>query len=95
MENVDQPFIEKMAEKSDGFSGREIMKMVIAWHDAAFALEIPVLTPDIMEKILLRFQDMHEIKKEWGEEGSELLAKLQSPELVGRMHGHKDPTMEI
>lgn len=29
--------------------------MVIAWHDAAFTLPDPVLTPDLMERVLQKF----------------------------------------
>jgi len=29
--------------------------MVVAWHDAAFTLPEPILTPDIMRKILNKF----------------------------------------
>jgi hypothetical protein len=52
-----------MAEESEGFSGRELLKMVVAWHDAAFALPIPVLTPEIMTSILLKFKHQHTLKK--------------------------------
>lgn len=87
MEGVDHTIIERIAKKAEGFSGREIVKMVVAWHDAAFALDNPVLTPDVMEKILDRLKEMHEVKVGWGEKESELLSKLHSPELVARMHG--------
>ncbi len=87
MQGVDHSVIERIAKKAEGFSGREIVKMVVAWHDAAFALENPILTPEIMEKILDRLREMHNTKQGWGEKESELLLKLHSPELVARMHG--------
>jgi ATPase family AAA domain-containing protein 3A/B len=52
MENIDKDTIEDIALKTDGFSGREITKMTIAWHDAAFTLPDPVLSPDLMYKVL-------------------------------------------
>lgn len=36
MEGVTKDVVEEIARESEGFSGREIMKMVVAWHDAAF-----------------------------------------------------------
>ena len=36
-DNFSKDVIIDIAQKSEGFSGREITKMVIAWHDAAFA----------------------------------------------------------
>jgi hypothetical protein len=32
------------------------MKMVVAWHDAAFATPDAVLSPELMEKILNKFK---------------------------------------
>jgi hypothetical protein len=55
MEGVDHAVIEKVAAECEGFSGREIHKMVVAWHDAAFTLPQAILTPDLMDKILQKF----------------------------------------
>lgn len=55
MEGVTKEVIDEIAKKTQGFSGREITKMVIAWHDAAFTLPDPVLTPDLMERVLTKF----------------------------------------
>ena len=48
MQDVTQELIEQIAAESEGFSGREIMKMVVAWHDAAFATPDATLTPELM-----------------------------------------------
>ena len=56
MEGVSHDIIHEMAEGSDGFSGRELHKMVVAWHDAAFTMPTAVLTPEIMKKILNKFK---------------------------------------
>jgi len=55
MENVNHDIIHEMAEQSNGFSGRELHKMVVAWHDAAFTLPTAVLTPELMKKIMHKF----------------------------------------
>ena len=57
MEGVDNTVIEQMAHKTEDFSGREIFKMVVGWHDAAFAKSDPVLTPELMQNVLDRFVD--------------------------------------
>lgn len=59
MENISKETIDEIAAKSVGFSGREITKMVVAWHDAAFTLPDPVLSPDLMHKILKKFLLQH------------------------------------
>jgi ATPase family AAA domain-containing protein 3A/B len=56
MKDVTQDLIERVAEETDGFSGREIMKMVVAWHDAAFATPEAQLTPELMDKVLNKFK---------------------------------------
>ena len=56
MEGVTTEIVQEIAEASEGFSGRELTKMVIAWHDAAFTLPEPVLTPDLMRRVLKKFQ---------------------------------------
>jgi len=65
MEGVNHEVIEDIAKQSEGFSGRELTKMVIAWHDAAFTTDEAALTPDIMYKILKKFHLQHDLKKTW------------------------------
>ena len=59
MDGVTKEVISQIAADTKGFSGREITKMVIAWHDAAFAAPDPVLKPDLMFKVLEKFKLQH------------------------------------
>ena len=59
MEGVSKEIVEQVAEATEGFSGRELMKMVVAWHDAAFTMPSAVLTPELMDRVLKRFQIQH------------------------------------
>ena len=52
MEGISHEIIERISQQTEGFSGREIMKMVVAWHDAAFTTPDLLLTPDILDRIL-------------------------------------------
>ena len=81
MEGVDNDVIESLAKETGDFSGREIMKMVVALHDAAFALPDPVLTPDLIRKMLLKFKDMHNVRQNWTRKESEFFSNLQKPEI--------------
>ncbi len=76
MENVNHDIIHEMAEQSNGFSGRELHKMVVAWHDAAFTLPTAVLTPELMKKIMHKFQLQHKLKETWTKEESMLFEKM-------------------
>jgi hypothetical protein len=50
--------------------------MVVAWHDAAFTLPEPILTPEIMRKILHKFHLQHKLKKTWTKEESLVFEKM-------------------
>ena len=76
MEGVSREIVQEMAENTEGFSGRELQKMVVAWHDAAFTLPEPILTPDIMRKILNKFHLQHKLKKTWTKEEQLIMGKL-------------------
>lgn len=76
MEGVSNEYIGELAKKIDGFSGREIFKMVVAWHDAAFSKPDPVLTPELMETILDRFKKQHSQKENWSKKDEKLLEKM-------------------
>jgi ATPase family AAA domain-containing protein 3A/B len=76
MENIDKELIEKIAAQTEGFSGREIMKMTVAWHDAAFTTTDLVLTPDIMEKVLQKFKLQHQLKATWTRDEALLYGKM-------------------
>lgn len=39
--------------------------MVIAWHDAAFAMPDAVLGPELMQRILEKFHLQHKLKETW------------------------------
>lgn len=76
MEGVSNEYISDLAKRIDGFSGREIFKMVVSWHDAAFSKPDPVLTPELMEEILEKFIKQHEQKATWTKKETKLLEKM-------------------
>lgn len=50
--------------------------MVVAWHDAAFALPEPILTPEVMRKVLNKFHLQHKLKKTFHAEDVDMISKL-------------------
>lgn len=80
MEGVDHELIEQIAEETEGFSGREIMKMVVAWHDAAFTLPEAVLTPEVMHNVMHKFHLQHKLKQTWTKQEAMLMEKLLNSE---------------
>ena len=76
MEGVSHEVVERIARETVGFSGRAITKMVVAWHDAAFTLPDPVLTPEIMDRILEKFKLQQKLKDTWSRDEANLYGKL-------------------
>ena len=82
MEGVSHEIIERIATETEGFSGREIMKMVVAWHDAAFTLPDAVLTPEVMDNVLHKFHLQHKLKQTWTKEEALIFEKMLSLDVV-------------
>ena len=78
MEGVSHELVEQIASETDGFSGRELMKMVVAWHDAAFTLPDAILTPDVMLNVLHKFHLQHKLKETWTKEEALIFEKMLS-----------------
>ena len=50
--------------------------MVVAWHDAAFTLPDAVLSPELMQRVLRKFQLQHKLKQTWTDSESKLMEKM-------------------
>lgn len=87
MEGISTELIEQIARDTDGFSGREIMKMVVAWHDAAFTTPELLLKPEILDRVLQKFKLQHKLKSTWSR--SEALIYEKMIDLDQEMHGQQ------
>ena len=50
--NVDEELLTKVAERTQGFSGREISKLAIAWQAAAYGTDDAHLNDEILMQVL-------------------------------------------
>merc|ERR1711893_35879 len=76
MEDIDHEVIERISRETEGFSGREIMKMVVAWHDAAFTTPDLLLKPEILDRILVKFKLQHKLKSTWSRSDALIYEKM-------------------
>ena len=76
MEGISTELIEQIARDTDGFSGREIMKMVVAWHDAAFTTPELLLKPEILDRVLQKFKLQHKLKSTWSRSEALIYEKM-------------------
>lgn len=53
------------ADRTDGFSGREIEKLAIAWQAAAYGSDAGALTRDMMDLIVDIYLEQNEAKRKW------------------------------
>lgn len=73
---LSQELIEKIAERTEGFSGRELTKLVISWHDAAFAKSDPILDKETIESVLNRHIEQNHTKQSWNVKQEEYFKKM-------------------
>ena len=76
MQGVEEELLDEVARKTEGFSGREIYKLVIAWHNAAFNQEQAILTPEIIHSVLESHLKQHEQRKAWENRGADAPAEF-------------------
>ncbi len=50
--NMDKEILERVAQATEGFSGREISKLVIAWQAAAYGTANALLTAEVALEVL-------------------------------------------
>jgi ATPase family AAA domain-containing protein 3A/B len=62
---INSDHIENIAKRTEGFSGRELTKLVVAWHDAAFAKDNPILDKETVEDVLNRHINQNKTKDKW------------------------------
>lgn len=62
---IDEDAIKAIAAATDGYSGREISKLAIAWQAAAYGTENSTLTSDIFLKVLEESKDSKRQKMGW------------------------------
>mmetsp|Transcript_2832 Transcript_2832/g.4836 ORF Transcript_2832/g.4836 Transcript_2832/m.4836 type:complete len:487 (-) Transcript_2832:44-1504(-) len=89
-EGITKEVVNQIALQTEGFSGREITKMVVAWHDAAFSLPDPVITPELMNKILKKFHLQHKLKDTWTHSDQQILSKIMFFDDEKDFQGEKD-----
>ena len=94
MEGITKEVIDQIAADTVGFSGRELTKMVIAWHDAAFTLPDPCLTPDLMVKVLKKFHLQHKLKETWNADEAKIYEKMifENEEMVAKLESGEVPS---
>jgi len=57
--------IEELAAITDGFSGRQISKLAIAWQAACYGTANPVLTDEILDTVLNHHLESSAQKQVW------------------------------
>ena len=74
--SLSQELIEQIAERTEGFSGRELTKLVISWHDAAFAKSDPILDLETIENVLARHIEQNTTKNKWNKAQDDYFKKM-------------------
>lgn len=65
IDDMDDTVFESIADRIDGFSGREISKLAIAWQAAAYGTSATVFNAELMHEVLDHHLVAHRQKEEW------------------------------
>ena len=62
---IDEATLRSVAVSTEGYSGREISKLVIAWQAAAYGTANATLDVDLLHQVLLDSKETKAQKKSW------------------------------
>jgi len=67
-DDVTSELLDKIAQQIEGYSGREISKLVIGWQAAAYGTVNCVLSKNLVDRVLDNSLEQHMQKKRWEEQ---------------------------
>ena len=73
-DGVDDALLQSVAERTEGFSGREIAKLTIAWQAAAYGSTNATFTPELLEVVLDAHGEQKGRKQAWADAASNAFA---------------------
>ena len=65
MDDFNDAVFEQMADRLNGFSGREISKLAIAWQASAYGSKNSIFTPEMMQECVDHHMTAHRQKEQW------------------------------
>eukprot|EP00630_Chrysocystis_fragilis_P003698 CAMPEP_0197400078 /NCGR_PEP_ID=MMETSP1165-20131217/16295_1 /TAXON_ID=284809 /ORGANISM="Chrysocystis fragilis, Strain CCMP3189" /LENGTH=538 /DNA_ID=CAMNT_0042926117 /DNA_START=17 /DNA_END=1633 /DNA_ORIENTATION=+ len=68
LDGIGDDHLARAVEATQGFSGREIEKLVVAWQAAAFATPDATFAPDTLHQVLQTHVDQRDLKRRWTQE---------------------------
>jgi ATPase family AAA domain-containing protein 3A/B len=75
---IEKEYIDDVALRTEGFSARELSKLVISWHDEAFSKSEPTLNRELAEHVLERNIIQFRMKSKWNTTQSEYFKIMHS-----------------
>ena len=71
MSELTDEYLTEISKKTEGFSGREIGKLVVSWHDEMYAKDSLKLDKEIIETVLDRHIEQIKTMQQWNEKQKE------------------------
>jgi ATPase family AAA domain-containing protein 3A/B len=75
---LDDEYVDIVANKTEGFSARELSKLVVSWHDEAFAKDTSVLDRELADKVVEKHIRQNKIKDKWNSTQHEYFKLMHS-----------------
>jgi ATPase family AAA domain-containing protein 3A/B len=77
-DDLNNDYLNEVALKTEGFSGRELNKLVVSWYDEVVAKEKPVLDKEIADLVLNRHLEQNKTKNKWNDLQKQYFDKMHS-----------------
>lgn len=65
VQDITEDHFEAVAKQTEGFSGREISKLAIAWQASAYGSKNSIFTPEMMQECVDHHMTAHRQKEQW------------------------------
>jgi ATPase family AAA domain-containing protein 3A/B len=75
---LSEEYVKEISRRTENFSGRELTKLVVSWHDAAFSKDKPILDKQTIEEVLNRHIEQNLTKRKWNLEQKENFKTIHS-----------------
>lgn len=81
LSELTEEYYEDISNRTEGFSGRELGKLVVSWHDEMYAKDLLKLDKNIIEGVLNRHIEKILTVKKWNEKQNEFFRTIHNKDL--------------
>jgi ATPase family AAA domain-containing protein 3A/B len=78
LSDLTEEYYNEIGIKTEGFSGRELSKLVVSWHDEVYAKDSLKLSKEIIENVLKRHIEKIETISKWNKDQNDYFKAIHN-----------------